>query len=99
VAATVLYVNAEKPELAELIISKTAEQLQSAFDQAQWRALKLLLRFLGSLQDVLEGDGVFKILEELFDRAADLQSASAEDVSYSLMLSRSRADDVVFYRL
>ena len=82
VAATVLYINAEKPEMTELIISKTAEQIQRAFDQAQWRSLKLLLRFLGSLQDVLEGEGIFKILEELFDRAADLQSASAEDVGH-----------------
>lgn len=29
---------------------------------------------------MLEGEGVFPVLEELFSRAADLQTASSEDV-------------------
>lgn len=43
--------------------------------------MKLVLRFLACLQGVLDGDGVFPILDELFSRAVDLQTASSEDVS------------------
>lgn len=81
IAAAVLYTNKDKPEFLDVILSKTGAGIQAALDQGQWRSLKLLLRFFGSLQDVLEGEGVFGLLEELFNRAADLQSASTEDVS------------------
>ena len=46
-----------------------------------WREVKLVLRFLACLQGLLEGEGVFPILEDLFSRAVDLQTASSEDVS------------------
>ena len=42
------------------------------------------------MQDILEGDGVFPILDELFSRAADLQTASSEDVSERPLLSPIR---------
>ena len=44
--------------------------------------MKLYLKFLACLQACLEGDGVFPLLEELFSRAADLQTASSDDVSF-----------------
>lgn len=44
-----------------------------------WRDAKLLLRFLGCLQILFEGDGIFATLEELFGRAVDCQTASSED--------------------
>jgi nuclear cap-binding protein subunit 1 len=50
-------------------------------ERGSWREVKLLLRFLGCLQDLYDGDGVFAILDELFLRAVDLQVASPEDVS------------------
>jgi nuclear cap-binding protein subunit 1 len=43
--------------------------------------VKLYLKLLACLQGCLEGDGVFPLLEELFSRAADLQTASSDDVS------------------
>ena len=45
-----------------------------------WREVKLVLRFLACLQGLLDGEGVFPILEDLFSRAVDLQTASSEDV-------------------
>lgn len=80
VAAVVLQVNALKPELAALVFNKAAEMAQSHIAAGQWRDVKLLLRFFGCLQGLFEGDGIFPLLEELFSRAVDLQTASSEDV-------------------
>lgn len=56
----------------------TQEHLQDG----AWREVKLNLRLLAVLQGLLDGDGVFTILQELFARAADLQTASCEDVRH-----------------
>ncbi|WEW61882.1 Nuclear cap-binding protein subunit 1 [Emydomyces testavorans] len=79
VAAVVLLVNVEKPELASLVFNKAGEMAQSYIAAGQWREVKLVLRFFACLQGIFEGDGVFPILEELFSRAVDLQTASSED--------------------
>lgn len=81
VAATTLVTHNLKPELGSEIIKRTGNTLQKYIDSGSWREVKLLLRFLGCLQPVFEGDGIFPLLEELFARAADLQTASSEDVS------------------
>ena len=81
IAAIVLVVNPSKPELAQEILEKVGIVIQERLEVGAWREVKLVLRFLGCLQGLLEGDGVFPILEELFSRAVDLQTASSEDVS------------------
>lgn len=80
VAAIVLILNPQKPELAEEVLTEAGRLIRDYLEAGQWREVKLVLRFLGCLQGLLEGDGVFTILEELFSRAADLQTASSEDV-------------------
>lgn len=80
VAAIVLVVNSQKSEIATEVLSKVGEALQVHINNGSWRDVKLLLRFLGCLQGLFEGEGVFQILEELFSRAVDLQTASSEDV-------------------
>jgi nuclear cap-binding protein subunit 1 len=62
------------------VLKKTGEVLQDALNAGAWRDVKLLLRFLSCLQGLLEGEGVFPILEEIFARAVDLQTSSSEDV-------------------
>lgn len=79
VAAVVLYANAEKPEVALDVITRAAAQLQAALETGQWRNAKLVLRFLACLSPLYEEDGIIPILDELFSRAVDLQTASAED--------------------
>ncbi|KAH8707419.1 Nuclear cap-binding protein subunit 1 [Beauveria bassiana] len=79
VAAVVLVANALKPEAMEIILERLAKDLESAIAAGQWTEVKLYLKFLACLQRNLEGDGVFPLLEELFNRAADLQTASSED--------------------
>lgn len=81
VAATALVAHNVKPELGSEVLNKASEALRKYINSGSWREVKLLLRFLGGLQPIFEGDGIFPLLEELFARAVDLQTASSEDVS------------------
>ena len=80
VAATVLLVNVQKTGVTQEVLEKCVTALQENINLGAWREVKLILRFLACLQGLLEGDGVFPVLEELFSRAVDLQTASSEDV-------------------
>ncbi|KAK2811857.1 hypothetical protein FQN50_001895 [Emmonsiellopsis sp. PD_5] len=79
VAATVLTMNTMKPELAAQVLKKAGETAQSHIQAGNWRDVKLGLRFLACLQGLFEGEGIFPLLEDLFSRAVDLQTASSED--------------------
>lgn len=79
-AAIVLAAHPQKSQIAHDVIARSGIVMQGHLDVGAWREVKLVLRFLGCLQGLLEGDGVFSILEELFSRAVDLQTASSEDV-------------------
>ncbi|KAJ5986800.1 hypothetical protein N7451_011165 [Penicillium sp. IBT 35674x] len=80
VAATTLVAYNLKAELGAEVLKKAGEILQKHIDSGSWREVKLVLRFLGGLQPLFEGDGIFPLLEELFARAVDLQTASSEDL-------------------
>lgn len=67
--------------MGKSVLTKAAVKIQLAAEKGQWRDFKLMLRFFACLQSLLEGDGVFSVLDELFNRAVDLQAASSEDVS------------------
>lgn len=58
--------------------------MQKHIDAGNWREVKLFLRFLACIQGLFTGSGVFTLLEDLFSRAVDLQTASSEDVSYAI---------------
>jgi nuclear cap-binding protein subunit 1 len=79
VAAVTLFAHAEKKEAALDVVAKAGSQLQEYLDKGQWREFKLMLRFLACLSRLYEQDGVLPILDELFNRAVDLQTASPED--------------------
>lgn len=79
-AAIVLAANRQKSQIAHDVLARSGILMQEHLDVGAWRDVKLVLRFLGCLQGLLEGDGVFSVLEELFSRAVDLQTASSEDV-------------------
>lgn len=63
------------------LLQKAAAAVEEKVKAGKWRAVKLYLKLLACLQSCLEGDGVFPILDALFDRAVELQTASSEDVS------------------
>lgn len=75
-----MHANEHKPEVAAEILKRTADFCQEHVEAGNWRQVKLILRFLACLSGLYSDDGVFPILDELFNRAVDLQTASAEDV-------------------
>ena len=81
VAGAVLYANCEKKDVAEEILGRASPMCQEALEAGDWRTFKLLLRFLACLAPLFKEDGIVPILDELFSRAVDLQTASQEDVS------------------
>lgn len=66
-------------EAVPALLEKAAKDTDARIKRGEWREVKLLLKFLGSLQGLLAGEGVWPILNELFDRAVDLQTASSDD--------------------
>ena len=64
-----------------MILAKAEKELRYHLKRGAWREVKLVLRFFACLQGLLDGDGVFVVLEDLFAGAVDLQTASSEDVS------------------
>jgi nuclear cap-binding protein subunit 1 len=90
VAAVVLVANTLKPEIVDAILTLVAQETESKIAKGEWKDVKLFLKFLACLQACLQGDGVFPLLEELFSRAADLQTASSEDVGCPSFFSKPR---------
>lgn len=79
VAAVVLIANSLKPEIAADVLATIAPLTEEQIKIGDWRNVKLYLKFLACLQGCLEGDGVFPVLEELFNRAVELQTSSSDD--------------------
>jgi len=79
-AAVIIVLNTLKPEAVDDILGKVATALEEKIKVGDWRDVKLYLKLLACLQSCLAGDGVFPVLEELFSRAVDLQTASSDDV-------------------
>ena len=69
---------------SEGILRRVCEMIETNIRKGDWRDVKLFLRFLACLQGILEEEGVFSVLTELFERAVDLQTASSEDVSLQI---------------
>jgi len=85
VAAVVLLINTLKPEVIDVILARIASATEERVKQGEWRDVKLYLKFLACLQSCFEGDGLFPVLDELFSRAVDLQTASSDDVSQAIL--------------
>ncbi|KAI1076302.1 MIF4G like-domain-containing protein [Whalleya microplaca] len=79
VAAVVLVINSLKPDVLDELLARVATATEEKVKVGEWRDVKLYLKFLACLQSCLEGDGLFPLLEVLFSRAVDLQTASSDD--------------------
>lgn len=90
VAAVVLVVNSLKPEALDSLLARITSATEGKVKEGEWRDVKLYLKFLACLQGCFEGDGLFPMLDELFSRAVDLQTASSEDVSLDDMFPAYR---------
>ncbi|KAF1813292.1 cap binding protein [Eremomyces bilateralis CBS 781.70] len=79
VAAVILHANETNAEIGKEALERARVRAQFALDSGDWRGFKLVLRFFACLQPMLADDGVFPLLDEVFNRAVDLQTASQED--------------------
>ncbi|KAI1193791.1 MIF4G like-domain-containing protein [Nemania serpens] len=79
VAAVVLVVNSLKPEVLAAVLERITSATEESVREGEWRDVKLNLKFLACLQSCYDDDGLFPVLDELFNRAVDLQTASSED--------------------
>jgi nuclear cap-binding protein subunit 1 len=90
VAAVVLVANSSKPEILSAVLARITTATEERVKDGEWRDVKLYLKFLACLQSCFEGDGLFAVLDELFNRAVDLQTASSDDVSLNIPASSIR---------
>jgi nuclear cap-binding protein subunit 1 len=80
VAAVVLLINTMKAEVVGEVLKRAAEKTNRAIVKGEWREVKLLMKFLGSLQGLLDGEGVWIVLQDLMTKAVDLQTENNEEV-------------------
>ena len=80
VAAVVLIANTIRQDLVKEILSRAAAGINNAIAKGEWREVKLYMKFLGSLQGLLEGDGIFPVLQDILSKAIDLQTENNEEV-------------------
>jgi nuclear cap-binding protein subunit 1 len=75
------------------LVERIGARLNEGVEKGEWRDVKLCLKFLGGLQGVLEGEGVWIVLQDLLTKAVDLQTENNEEVSSSfLLIGRAVAD-------
>jgi nuclear cap-binding protein subunit 1 len=82
VAAVVLCINGMKGEVVKEVVERMGSRLNDGIERGEWRDVKLCLKFLGGLQGVLEGEGVWIVLQDLLTKAVDLQTENNEEVSF-----------------
>lgn len=80
VAAVILVVNTLRQEMVTEVLSRAAVNTNKAAVKGEWREVKLYMKFLGSLQGLLEGEGVFPVLQDILTKAVDLQTENNEEV-------------------
>ncbi|KAH6684152.1 MIF4G like-domain-containing protein [Halenospora varia] len=79
VAAVILVINTLRSEMVDEVLSRTAARANQKIREGEWREVKLLMKFLGGLQGLLEGDGVWSVLQDLLTKAVDLQTENNEE--------------------
>ncbi|KAG4423295.1 hypothetical protein IFR04_003529 [Cadophora malorum] len=82
VAAVVLVANTMRKDgqaVAEEVLRRTALRTNAAIAKGEWRETKLLMKFLGSLQGLLDGEGVWTVLQDILTKAVDLQTENNEE--------------------
>ena len=99
VAAVVLCINGMKGEVVREVGERMGSRLNDGIERGEWRDVKLCLKFLGGLQGVLEGEGVWIVLQDLLTKAVDLQKENNEEVSFPCALGRFAGNEADGSRL
>ncbi|KAK0116030.1 hypothetical protein ONS95_013067 [Cadophora gregata] len=82
VAAVVLVANTMRKDgeaVAEEVLKRTVLRTNAAIAKGEWRETKLLMKFLGSLQGLLDGEGIWTVLQDILTKAVDLQTENNEE--------------------
>lgn len=69
VAAILQVANADNAEVGKAIVEIVAGQLQKYLDQGMFTQLKLVVRLLACMGSMLDGKGVYEVLDPLKERA------------------------------
>lgn len=95
-----MVLNTLKEEMVMQLLERTIKDLNKSIIKGDWRQVKLYMKFLGSLQGLLEGDGVFTILQDFLTKALDLQTENNEEVSdlYNEIVFRDRLANIEVFR-
>lgn len=82
VAAVLLLLNALESgkEVVGEVVDGLAKGLDEAIRQGEWRDVKSLMKLLGGLQGLFEGEGVWVVLQDMLGKAVDLQTENNEEV-------------------
>lgn len=83
-AAVVLVANTMRNNgeaVTEEVLRRTALRTNTAIAKGEWREVKLLMKFLGSLQGLLDGEGIWIVLQDILTKAVELQTENNEEVS------------------
>ena len=82
VAAVVLIVNTLRADIVDEILKRAVVATNAAIVKGEWRQVKLYMKFLGGLQGLLTGEGVFSVLQDLLTKAVDLQTENNEEAGF-----------------
>lgn len=85
-AATVLVINSQHSEAGKFILDEFTRAAEAYLARGLFTGTKLILRFLGGIQGMLEGDGVYPVLHSLVDKAVAL--LDEDEVVCLLFLTR-----------
>ncbi|RKF71595.1 Nuclear cap-binding protein subunit 1 [Golovinomyces cichoracearum] len=80
IAAVVMFTDTMQRELVTEVLEKSVSRLNEYIQKGNWREVKLLMKFLGSLQGILEGEGIWIVLQDFLTKAVDLQTENNEDI-------------------
>lgn len=80
VAAALVWANAGQAALGAEILERATQRLDGSVRVGAWREVKLLLRLLAGCQGMLEGDGIWSVLQDLLTKAVELQTGDNEEV-------------------
>ncbi|KAI0999376.1 hypothetical protein K3495_g8819 [Podosphaera aphanis] len=80
VASIFLVIDTMKRELVDQVLEKSVQRVNSCIQKGEWREVKLLMKFLGSLQGILDGEGVWIVLQDFLTKAVELQTENNEEV-------------------
>ena len=79
-AAVLLIINSMQSQILEDVLGLVSSRMEQKITSGDWRDVKCYLKLLACIQSCLDGDGIFPLLEDLFNRAGELQATNSDDV-------------------